>query len=102
MMTSPTTSSFLTLIAILSTFPVSFPEHKINWCLSSFYHCAVWYIELWSFSMQCAQVQGLMAIRVAAPGEIAGSARGSSERLTAAENEYKTTLFFYLRADITF
>lgn len=39
--------------------------------------------------MQRAPVQGLMAIQVAAPGEIAGSARGSSERLTAAENEYK-------------
>lgn len=89
MMTSPTTSSFLTLIAILSTFPVSFPAHKINWCLSSSYPCAVLYIELRSFSMQRALVQGLMAIRVAAFGEIAGSARGSSERLTAAEIEYK-------------
>ncbi len=88
-MTSLTTSSFLTLIAILSTFPVSFPAHKINWCLSSSYPCAVLYIELRAFSMQHAPVQGLMAIRVAAPGEIAGSARGSSERLTAAENEYK-------------
>lgn len=39
--------------------------------------------------MQRALVQGLMAIRVAAFGEIAGSARGSSERLTAAEIEYK-------------